>query len=103
PPRLQQRGIHNTFHASLLRIHIPNDDRLFPGRLDTQVFEIDDSDPEWAVEEIVSHTGKGSKALFEIKWKSGDKTWMPFDKISHLQALQSYLDTQGIAGITDLP
>lgn len=100
---MRRRGIHNTFHASLLRIHVPNDDRLFPGRLDTQVFEIDESDPEWAVEEIVSHSGKGSKALFEIRWKSGDRTWMTFNKISHLQALQSYLDTQGVAGIADLP
>jgi len=29
--RLKQRGIHDVFHASLLRIHVPNDDRLFPG------------------------------------------------------------------------
>lgn len=103
PTHLRRRGIHNTFHASLLRIHVPNDDRLFPGRLDTQVFEIDDADPEWAVDEIVSHTGKGSDAHFQIKWKSGDKTWMQYHQISHLQALQSYLDIQGVAGISDLP
>jgi len=29
--RLKQRGIHDVFHASLLQIHVPNDDRLFPG------------------------------------------------------------------------
>jgi hypothetical protein len=29
---LKQRGLHLSFHAHLLRIHIPNDDRRFPGR-----------------------------------------------------------------------
>ena len=37
PPHLKQRGIHDVFHSSLLREHIPNDDRLFPGHLDTQL------------------------------------------------------------------
>ncbi|KDQ29992.1 hypothetical protein PLEOSDRAFT_1026991, partial [Pleurotus ostreatus PC15] len=74
PSRLKQRGIHNTFHASLLCVHVPNDDRLFPGRLDTQVFEVDDTDPEWAVEEILSHSGSRENSLFEIAWKSGDIT-----------------------------
>ena len=32
PPDLLRRGIHPIFHASLLRIHIPNDDRRFPAR-----------------------------------------------------------------------
>lgn len=31
PSNLKQRGVHDVFHASLLRIHHPNDDRLFPG------------------------------------------------------------------------
>jgi hypothetical protein len=30
--QLKIRGINPVFHASLLRIHIPNDDRRFPGR-----------------------------------------------------------------------
>ena len=30
PDSLKQR-VHNVFHASLLCIHVPNDDRLFPG------------------------------------------------------------------------
>ncbi|KAF9492590.1 hypothetical protein BDN71DRAFT_1358823, partial [Pleurotus eryngii] len=96
PARLKQRGVHNVFHASLLRVHSPNDDRLFPGRLDTQVFEIDNSDPEWAVDEIISHLGRGAQTLFELKWKSGDKTWLPLHQIQHLQALQAYLDVYGV-------
>jgi hypothetical protein len=32
PSELKRKGIHPSFHASLLRIHHPNDDRRFPGR-----------------------------------------------------------------------
>ena len=31
PHHLKKRGVHDVFHASLLRIHLPNDDWLFPG------------------------------------------------------------------------
>lgn len=37
PPDLKWQGIHNVFHASLLQVYIPNDDRPFPGCLDSQV------------------------------------------------------------------
>ena len=33
PSNLKQRGVHNVFHASLLQVHEPNDDQLFPGCL----------------------------------------------------------------------
>ncbi|KAJ4468648.1 hypothetical protein C8J55DRAFT_524607 [Lentinula edodes] len=60
PNRLKQRGVHNAFHASLLRIHIPNDDRLFPGRLETQVADFGETEGEWAIDHIVTgcHTTK---------------------------------------------
>ena len=69
---LKRRGVHDVFHASLLRIHEPNDDRLFPGRLDSQIAELEDRDNEWAIDRIVSHTGERDRALFEAEWKSGD-------------------------------
>jgi hypothetical protein len=45
------------FHASLLRIHLPNDDRLFPGQMDTQVGVDAEMDGEWAVDKVLSHAG----------------------------------------------
>ncbi|KIK50414.1 hypothetical protein GYMLUDRAFT_121589, partial [Collybiopsis luxurians FD-317 M1] len=74
PDRLKQRGIHDAFHASLLRIHIPNDDRLFPGRLETQVADFGETEAEWAVDRVVAHSGTRTNALFQIRWKSGDLT-----------------------------
>ena len=82
PSHLNWRSILNVFHASLLRIHIPNDDRLFPGRMDTQVTGPDDD--EWAVDKILSHHGAQTDATFEIQWKSGDITWLPYYQITHL-------------------
>ncbi|KDQ26102.1 hypothetical protein PLEOSDRAFT_1026980, partial [Pleurotus ostreatus PC15] len=75
PPRLRQRGVHNAFHVSLLRVHVPSDDRLFPGRLDNQVAEDEGAaEPEWAVNRILSHQGSKAKALFKVEWTSGDIT-----------------------------
>ncbi|KIP10235.1 hypothetical protein PHLGIDRAFT_48464, partial [Phlebiopsis gigantea 11061_1 CR5-6] len=74
PSDLKRRGIHDVFHSSLLRQHVPNDDRLFPGRLASQVSELEDRDNEWAIARIASHRGSGQLAIFEAIWKSGDRT-----------------------------
>jgi hypothetical protein len=55
PDRLKQRGVHPVFHASLLRVHVPNDDRLFPGRAKNQIADFDDEGHEWAIDRILSH------------------------------------------------
>lgn len=38
---------------------------------------LDDETNEWAVDRIVNHYGRRSAALFEILWKSGDKSCEP--------------------------
>jgi hypothetical protein len=103
PARLKQRGIHPVFHSSLLCIHAPNDDRLFPGRLETQVADFGENDTEWQVDRILSHVGKGQAATFEVQWTSGDITWLPHEQVGHLAALTEYLDLLEISEITDLP
>lgn len=102
PACLKQRGIHNIFHASLLRIHIPNNDRLFPGRLENQVADFDNSEGEWVIERILSHSGMHSDAIFEVKWKSGDITWLPYNKIENLQPLKEYFELIGVEGVSQL-
>jgi hypothetical protein len=103
PPRLKQRGVHDVFHASLLRIHHPNDDRLFPGRLDNQLGGDIEPEGEWAVDRILPHFRSKLDSLFEIKWKVGDTTWLPYSEISHLQALSDYLELLGVDSISNLP
>jgi hypothetical protein len=103
PAELKKRGIHDVFHSSLLRVHIPSDDRLFPGRQETQLGYGPEVEEEWAVEEILSHHGTRGDILFEVKWKTGDITWLPSHEIGHLQILKYYLDAQGVEHINQLP
>jgi hypothetical protein len=103
PPDLLKRGVHSVFHSSLLRVHVPNDDRLFPGRLESQLGNGPEAEEEWAVDEILSHHGTREDILFEIKWKAGDVTWLSYHQISHLQALKSYLDAHGVEEAGQLP
>ncbi|KJA14722.1 hypothetical protein HYPSUDRAFT_100361, partial [Hypholoma sublateritium FD-334 SS-4] len=103
PPRLKQRGIHDVFHAALLRVHIPNDDRLFPGRDLSQLEAGSDAEHEWAVDRILGHSGRAAEAYFRIQWKAGDVTWLPYSKVHHLNAFKEYLDLQNVSFIQSLP
>ena len=102
-PGMKKRGIHPVFHASLLRIHEPNDDRLFPGRLDTQVSDLHEPEGEWAIDKIVDHVGSGTRSIFQILWKSGDRTWIPCQVIQHLGVVSDYLQIVGVENVSDLP
>lgn len=103
-PPMKRRGIHDVFHSSLLRIHEPNDDRLFPGRLDSQVaeFEQQEIQEEWAIDRITSHAGSGTDAVFETVWKSGDVTWIPYATVASLGVLSTYLELMGVETISEL-
>lgn len=41
--------------------------------------------------------------MFQMKWNSGDVTWMPYYQIQHLDALEAYLELQGVRKIQNLP
>jgi hypothetical protein len=99
---LKNRGIHDVFHSKLLRPHIPNDDRRFPGRAVQQVTGIGDLGKEWLVEKIISHNGYGSNAVFEVLWQTGDRAWMDYPSIRHLTAMEDYLQLQGAKSIGEL-
>ena len=105
PPDLRSRGIHDVFHASLLRIHNPNDDRRFPGRQLHQIAPLHGSTPaaEWDVSCIQAHSGTGKDAMFLLRWAAGDTSWLPFHEVSHLTALSQYLEALGIDSIKKLP
>ncbi|EIW64854.1 uncharacterized protein TRAVEDRAFT_81497, partial [Trametes versicolor FP-101664 SS1] len=95
PRNLKQRGVHDVFHSSLLRIHEPNDDRLFPGRMETQVAEFEDSEDEWIITRILSHHGAREQAIFEALWRSGDRTWVPYREVRSTRAVAEYLEVLG--------
>lgn len=105
PTHMLRRGIHNVYHASLLRIHHPNDNRQFPGRLYSQI--VADIEPEheneWATDKIISHAGSRTDSIFEVLWHPGDKTWLTYDQVQDLNLLQPYLEAQGVSDIAELP
>ncbi|KIK31647.1 hypothetical protein CY34DRAFT_39936, partial [Suillus luteus UH-Slu-Lm8-n1] len=71
PSELKQRGLHPAFHAHLLRVHVPNDDRRFPGRQLSQIADIGISE-DWSVSRISDHHGQGTDAIFRVEYTSGD-------------------------------
>ncbi|KAJ3745687.1 hypothetical protein DFH05DRAFT_1523957 [Lentinula detonsa] len=40
--------------------------------------------------------------MFEVAWKSGDHTWLPFEKIENMEALSEYLEALGVKDISAL-
>ena len=100
---LLKRGINPSFHASLLKPHVPSDDRRFPGRLPSQIPGFGDKPEEWIVEAIVAHRGKGNRSDFQILWKAGDRTWAPYREVAHLIAMYRYCELMGVGDPGELP
>ncbi|CAG8672995.1 2126_t:CDS:2, partial [Acaulospora colombiana] len=103
PNYLKERGVHNAFHASLLRIYEPNCDTRFPGRQFEQLAAFGGDEGTWEVERIKSHYRHGKESLFELEWKNGDVTWEPFEQVQDLEALTEYLEAMGVLEVSSLP
>lgn len=104
PADLARRGIHPTFHASLLRRHFANDDALFPHR-DTRVFYDlgEPEDAEYLVDEIMAHEWHGDELWFHVKWNLGDITLEPLTHCEDLAVLDDYLEEMGVSDPMALP
>lgn len=102
PADLKRRGIHPAFHASLLRIHHPNDDRRFPGRQLSQVTGLGAVE-DLAVSRIADHHGKGTDSLFKVEYSTGDVVWLPYQEVARLEAFTQYLDVLGVDNISGIP
>ncbi|KAF8996060.1 hypothetical protein BDQ17DRAFT_1430026 [Cyathus striatus] len=50
----------------------------------------------------MDHTGLKKNAIFNVKWKSGDSSWLPYYQVSHLDALNTYLELLGVPDISQL-
>ena len=104
PEELKKRRLYPTFHSSLLRRHEINDDGLFPSREPKLFYDFGQPDAEeWYVDDIVGHRWTGNKIEFHVKWSLGDHTWEPYSSCSELEALDRYLELQGITDWRSLP
>jgi hypothetical protein len=57
---------------------------------------------KWNVNKIITHQFSGTDAVFQIKWGSGDHTWLPYHKVIDLDALGDYFNVLGISEINQL-
>ena len=95
-------GVNRVFHTSLLRPHVPNDDRRFPGRMPCQIPGFGEKPEEWIVDSILSHHGKGLESEFQVLWKAGDKMWVPYREVAHLNTLDRYCELMGVKNVFEL-
>jgi hypothetical protein len=92
PIELEAQNIHPTFHVSLLKPHIPNDDNHFPS-CDVHIYyDFGYGDKaEQEVNKILAHQWDGQALRLLVKWSSGDSTWEPLKSCDKLHALDEYL------------
>lgn len=104
PDALQARRIHPVFHASLLRKYVPNDEILFPHREDSPAYDFGTPDAEYIVEAIIGHKWKGKNIMFDVKWAGYNEiTTEPRQHVDRLNALDVYLELNGVTNIDELP
>jgi hypothetical protein len=98
PDKLLFRHIHHTFHASLLRPAVPNDDTKFPNQEAMFFYDFgNDPNREWLVDSIVDHEFRGNSIHLHVLWNTGDTTVEPCQNCEDLEALDRYLELHGIA------
>ena len=105
PPELTAWWVHPTFHVSLLRAHVPNDDTRFL-HCDTKACHDFGAanEPEWFIDEILAHRWVDSTGLeLQVRWTVGDVTWEPIALCKELAALDEYLELRGVKRPHDLP
>ena len=100
PTELKAQWIHPMFHVGVLRQHEPNDDVLFLKR-DVQAFyDVGNKEEvEWVIDEILAHQWVTNKVEFLVRWNLGDSTWEPYAHCKDLEALDRYLEIQGVESV----
>jgi hypothetical protein len=70
--------------------------------METQVAEFEESELEWVIDKVLSHSGRWADSSFEILWKTGDVSWLPHDQIAELDTLKDYFAILGIDDVSQL-
>ena len=92
PPHLD---IFPTFHASLLKPFIPNDDQAFPSRSHEEPPPVITSDgPEYLVERILDRRRIGRGFQYLVRWfgyGAQHDSWLPGREVKDLAQLTTFL------------
>jgi hypothetical protein len=104
PAALEAKWIKSMFHASLVRLHIPNDNERFPHRDVLKHYDFgQEAKEEWYVDEMLAHHWNGSALEFQVRWSLGNTTWKPLASCKQLEALDAYLELRGVKFPRGLP
>ena len=100
PPTMR---IHPTFHSSLLRPFIPNDDALFPGRANPDPGPVvtPNGVEEFFVDCILDRRRRGRGWQYLVHWRGygpGSDSWLPGSEVEDLEALDVFLRDHGLDG-----
>lgn len=93
PPRIR---IFPTFHASLLRLWLANDDTRFPSRQLTRPGPIikDTGEEEWPVEKILNVRCCGRKYWYLVRWQGQgpeEDSWILASEARWLTVFEDWL------------
>jgi len=101
---LQEQRINPVFHVSLLRVYHVSRDLLFPNRVHPKPYDFGvPYEHKWFVDKLFGHHWKGKNLEFEVRWSLGDTTWELFENCEELEALDRYLEIQGMNCPAELP
>ena len=97
PEALLVQRLHARFHVLLLQPYKAAEDGMFPNQATLQPYDFGvDDKQEWSVEDLIDHWW-GVKGLeFKVCWSLRDTTWEMLDTCKDLEALDRYLEVQGM-------
>ena len=87
-----------TFHAPLLRPHVPNDNDLYPSRRFAQPGPVVTADgtEEWVIDCIIDERTRGRGRQYLVRWQgwgAEEDRWLPGRELSDTEALDDWLRT----------
>ena len=84
--------------------YVKNSDVLFPKQEAKAYYNFSNNDEqEWFVKEILAHKWTNNDLEIQVKWTLGDVTWEPISSCKDLEALDKYLELQGVKHASDPP
>jgi hypothetical protein len=97
-------NVHASFHASLLKPYTPNDDQIFPGRVQEPPEPIViNSQPEYEVEKVIGSRKHHNRREYLVKWKGyGDheNSWEPTANLTNAKELIIRFNSQKTSDIS---
>ena len=101
---LKDRRISPTFHTNLVWPYVKNYGILLPKWEANTYYDFGNNDEqEWFINEILAHKWANNDLELQVKWTLGDVTSEPISSCKNLEALDKYLELQGIKCTCDLP